>query len=102
MKPTFLFVMLMLASCIAQSQDNPEFRTNSNGLMYSDNAMMKLKQMVTDQNIRFRSCDLTKRFVSYPQARIFSVTFKSKRDNLKAIRSAMDKGELIDLYKINY
>ncbi len=93
MKPTFLFVMLMLASCIAQSQDNPEFRTNSNGLMYSDTAMMKLRQMVTDQNIRFKTCDLNKRFISYPQARVFSVTFKSKRDNLKAIRSAMDKGE---------
>lgn len=89
-----LFACLFtLISINGHSQNDPEFRTNPNGLMYSESSMKKLREMVLDQNIKYKSCELSKPFVSHPQARVFSVYFKSEQNNLQKVLDAIRSGK---------
>lgn len=85
MKLLFTNLLLLVFCSKLFSQGYTEFRTNDNGLMYGEPAMKKLKEMVVKENLKYKSCGLEKPFLSCPQGRVFSVSFESKRNNLKRI-----------------
>lgn len=106
MKRIILFpaFAVLLTSCYSQSGDKKsEFVTYSNGLMYSDGDMKTLRFIVDSLNLRFKTCDLTKKFYSKPQAKVYSVSFQSKTNNLKEIIEDMKNGlgpdKLFEKYK---
>jgi hypothetical protein len=82
-----LFAAGLLFCAAATAQDYPEFRDQPNGLMYSDASMKVLRRMVDSLNLRFKTCDLSRPFYSYPQAKMYYVTFSSKNKSLHDIRS---------------
>jgi hypothetical protein len=100
MNRTLFAAILLAVNAGCSSQPSPprgEFATNLNGLMYSDNDIKALRFVVDSLNLRFKTCDLNKTYYSNPQARIFSVSFKSEKDDLKEIIKEMETNEEFSL-----
>jgi len=64
MKRSFLLMLVVCGYCYGQ---NNEFQMYSNGLIYDESTMNRLGVIVDSLNIRFRSCDLSHPYYSYPQ-----------------------------------
>lgn len=64
MRNSILLVLFVGGFCYGQHN---EFQTYSNGLIYDEATMNRLGAIVDSLNIRFRSCDLSHPFYSYPQ-----------------------------------
>jgi hypothetical protein len=84
-KPTLLGVLLMLC-CAVFGQ---EFRQNTNGLIYSDEAIGKLKYIVDSLNLKFAHCE-PRNFYSLVQQR--AKTFIVYGDKTFEIKKAIDSG----------
>ena len=92
-------VAICTSLCVyTQTNQNQEFRTEANGLMYSEADMKKLRYIVDSLNLRFKKCDLSKTFNSFPQATIYEARFKSETDPLTAIKKDIDQG--IDFHEL--
>lgn len=66
MKNSALICLIILFSGYAYTQP-PEFTTYSNGLIYNESTMDKLRFIVDSLNLSFQSCDLNKTFYSQSQ-----------------------------------
>ncbi|PXY39094.1 hypothetical protein DMB65_19645 [Flavobacterium cheongpyeongense] len=64
------------------AQDN-EFKVYDNGLIYSENAVVKLKHIVDSLNLKFKVCEFNKTFLSCAQTKANFVRLE-KNDVLKA------------------
>ncbi|MDR7210075.1 hypothetical protein [Flavobacterium piscis] len=80
MKKLFGFMFLICMNLNAQ--DN-EFKVYDNGLIYSENAVVKLKYIVDSLNLKFKVCEFNKTFLSCAQAKSNFVRLE-KKDILKA------------------
>jgi hypothetical protein len=79
-------LLLVSISCFGQPpQNRGEFANTLNGLMYSDNDMKSLRFIVDSLNLRFKTCDLDKIYYAKPQTRVYYVSFRSAKYNLKDI-----------------
>ena len=61
---TLIFGLTFSLCSLAQS---PEFKTYSNGLIYSEETMTKLSFIVDSLNLKFKTCDFNKDFYSVQQ-----------------------------------
>ncbi|WP_109435025.1 hypothetical protein [Aquimarina sp. AU119] len=95
MKKTLLF-LLVGVSLNAQSEF-PEF---DNSLIYSPEAIHRLQEIVGDKNEEFRKCDLTKDFVSIPQAKGFYFNIKN-RSRTKIVKD-IKEGISLEDFKLKY
>jgi hypothetical protein len=68
-----------------------EFATQANGLMYSDADIKILRQTVDSLNLRFKTCEMIRRYYACPQQRMYTVTFSSNSHSLSQIRQAIKK-----------
>lgn len=85
-------LLLFFSSCYSQPDTvRGEFATQSNGLMYSESDMKTLRFIVDSLNLRFKTCDLTKKFYSNPQTKGQAVTFRSETSDLKMIMEELGK-----------
>ena len=66
-KLTAILIGLILLAVSACSQ-NSEFKTYSNGLIYSEGTMIKLSHIVDSLNLKFKTCDFDKVFLSKQQS----------------------------------
>lgn len=66
MKKLLLFVVTLILSFNVFGQEN-EFKVYKNGLIYSENAMSKLGHIVDSLNLKFKTCDLNKKFYATNQ-----------------------------------
>jgi hypothetical protein len=66
MKQT-LIIVLVMAHAITGYGRQTEFPTYSNGLIYDDTTMTRLKFIVDSLNLKFKKCDLTKNYYAIPQ-----------------------------------
>lgn len=62
-----IIVLMIIVSVRANSN---EFNSNSNGLIYSDSTITKLKHIVDSLNLKFKYCDLKKIYFSKYQAKV--------------------------------
>lgn len=85
-KPTLLGVLFML-TCAVFGQ---EFRQNTNGLIYSDEAIGKLKYIVDSLNLKFARCE-SRDFYSLVQQR--AKTFIVYGDKSLEIKKAIEAGK---------
>lgn len=73
-----------------QNSNRGEFATELNGLMYSDTSMKYLRHMVDSLNLRFKTCDLSRKFYSEPQGKVWQIRFASENDDMKGLRKDLD------------
>lgn len=87
MKVLFITALAFL-SCMpgakGQSRDR-EFNLHKSGLLYSEADMKILRHMVDSLNLRFKTCDLSRPYYSFPQTPVFFVHFKSEKNSLEGI-----------------
>ena len=87
----------------AQYAVRGEFAYQPNGLIYPDSCMRALGHMVDSLNLRFKVCDLSRTYYSYPQGRIFMIRFADSVTGMKPLRRDLDDnmsiGDLLKKYK---
>lgn len=64
MKKMFIIFFFTVINAISKGQEFPVFE---NGLIYSKHTMGKLKSIVDSLNLRFKKCDLTRKYYSVKQ-----------------------------------
>jgi hypothetical protein len=102
-KKYLLTVIASFTIAFSFGQDSRgEFATQDNGLMYSTEAIGKLKQMVEQQNIRYKTCPLNKTYHSYGQSNIIQLTFRSKTNDLKSIINSLKNNTSYNKLITNY
>ena len=93
-----LFVLLVLTQVIKGYSQLNEFTVYPNGLIYSDTAMTRLKHIVDSLNLKYRHCDLYKKYYSLPQGIGYYVTVK-KGDARPAFAAMLKNISLEDFTK---
>lgn len=66
MKKLFQTLLFVIISLLAHSQ---EFQVYNNGLIYSEGTMNKLQFIVDSLNLKFKRCDLNKKYYSLKQGK---------------------------------
>jgi hypothetical protein len=99
MKKTIIVIFCLV---FAQHIYAQEFATNANGLMYSEAAMSKLKHLVEKEHIRYKSCDLDRKYISFPQTSATYIIFSSKTDNLKDVLADLKLNKSFGYLKEKY
>jgi hypothetical protein len=99
MKTKVITMLLILSSSIGFSQDG-EFEVHQNGLIYSENSVAQLKKIVDSLNLKFRTCDYKKVFMSPKQAKAHFIRLeKSKVSEAKmAIENGISFEEFLKKY----
>ena len=85
-----LISCLLVVFSIAAFGQNTEFKEYPTGLMYSDSTMNQLSHIVDSLNLKFRTCDLSKEFLSKGQVKAHYVRLSKGR--IKAAQRDMDNG----------
>lgn len=88
MKRTALFFITLFTGIGAIAQYS-EFTTHSNGLIYSDGAMTKLSHVVDSLNLKFKSCDLNKKF--YSKCQTIGHIIELEHADMKQVKEDMEK-----------
>lgn len=95
MKPTFILLLL----CFFHSSYSQEFETNSNGLIYSDYTMGRLKYIVDSLNLKFRHCDLSRTYYSQMQGK---TTYVEVSQNVPQALADMKNGISLNAFIQKY
>ncbi|SMC67781.1 hypothetical protein [Moheibacter sediminis] len=99
MKTLTTICLLLVFNIFAYSQYS-EFKVYDNGLIYSQQAMNKLGSIVDSLNLKFKSCDLDKKF--YSQQQTIGYIIKLDSGNIKQAKKDIDNKisieEFIDKY----
>lgn len=64
-----IYLILLLLICNFCYSQNGEFETYSNGLIYSESSISKLKKIVDSLHLKFKVCDYNKKFKAVNQTR---------------------------------
>lgn len=61
--------VLIILFCLNLTAQSHEFNVYTNGLIYSENSVTKLKQIVDSLNLKFKTCEPNKTFLSSAQTK---------------------------------
>src|SRR5689334_11799044 len=89
-------------TCHSQPPKSGEFEIKSNGLIYSDADMKHLRFIVDSLNLRFKTCDLSKKFYAAPQVMATYIQFESKTDKLTDVLADLKAGVKPELMMTKY
>ncbi|HEX6181005.1 MAG TPA: hypothetical protein VFZ47_07135 [Chitinophagaceae bacterium] len=94
-------LVLFIQTTSAQPPKRTEFDMHANGLLYSETDMKILRHMVDSLNLRFKTCDLSRPYYSFPQTRIFYANFKTNKFSqlIKDIEAQMSFNDLVNKYR---
>ncbi len=81
MKKTALIFLLLLTHKFLRAQHG-EFTTYPNGLIYSEQTMAKLSNIVDSLNLKFKVCDANPKYQAVAKTRIQTIRFRSTEDSL--------------------
>jgi hypothetical protein len=95
-KICLLFGVLLTSVLYAQY----EFPTHKNGLIYSENTMDKLGKIVDSLNLKYKTCDLNKKFYSQPQTKGYLIQLRS--DDLTQAKKDIDNNMSVDKFLAKY
>lgn len=98
MKTCFNFALLLVS--LGSFAQHSEFKLSENGLIYSNATMDKLKHIVDSLNLKFKVCDLSKDFVSQPQAKAHYFVLEGEK--AKAAFADMRVGLPFDMFLARY
>lgn len=74
---TKIIVTFFLGNLLSFAQ-NGEFKVYDNGLIYSENSVAKLKHIVDSLNLKFKVCDINKKYKSVSQTKAFHIQLEKK------------------------
>ncbi len=95
MKKGVIALCMMLTGLAAEGQYS-EFKTHDNGLIYDKTTMDRLAIIVDSLNLKFKSCDLTHPYYSYPQG--LAYYYKLSKAQMKVVRNGIS----LDDFKARY
>ncbi|SEJ66253.1 hypothetical protein SAMN05216327_115128 [Dyadobacter sp. SG02] len=98
MKTRFIFALLLVS--LTSLAQRSEFKLSENGLIYSNATVGKLKHIVDSLNLKFKVCDLSKVFVSQPQAKAHYVLIEGRQ--AKVALADMHAGLSFDTFLARY
>jgi hypothetical protein len=98
MKTTFL--LAILGCCLVSSAQQSEFGVYNNGLIYSEQAMGKLKHIVDSLNLKFKVCDVNKKYYSVSQGKVHYINLEKKE--VRRAKEDIDKGISYAEFKSKY
>lgn len=84
----FIYFLLFVLLCTDIYAQKEEFQKHDNGLIYTSQTMSRLRHIVDSLNIKFRSCDLNKTYLSFGQAIAHYVKISG---NIAQVRQDLDK-----------
>ena len=94
-----LLYSILLVSSFSYGQ-NDEFNTYSNGLIYDDETIQKLGEIVDSLNLKFRTCDLSHPYYSLEQGMANFIIIRSARAR-KHIREGISYEEFARRFPSN-
>ena len=94
-----IFVFMILFSIHLNAQTN-EFKVYDNGLIYSENAVDKLKHIVDSLNLKFKVCEFNKTFLSCAQAKANYVSLE--KVNVLEAKKDLEKNISYQDFKAKY
>ncbi len=109
MKPVILLVALLAFTntrfvfaqdSLTVTGGSGEFEVHANGLIYDTFTMSKLRFIVDSLNIRFRTCDLSKKYYSKPQAKAHYIKMQGRM--ARKVKADLDKNILPDELQKKY
>ena len=77
-----------------------EFETHQNGLIYSEITMNKLGRIVDSLNLKYKVCDLNKKF--YSKSQTIGHIIKLNEDDIKQAKKDMDNNIPFDSFISKY
>lgn len=89
MKTKVILMLLILSSSVGFSQDG-EFEVHQNGLIYSENSVTQLKKIVDSLNLKFKTCDYNKVFMSPKQAKAHFI--RLEKGKVLEAKNAIENG----------
>jgi hypothetical protein len=98
MNKKFLILLALFISIQTFSQS--EFETYKNGLIYSENTMNKLERIVDSLNLKYKTCDLSKKFYSKNQTIGHIINIDSI--NVKQAKEDMDNNISFESFALKY
>ncbi|MFN7676490.1 hypothetical protein [Flavobacterium sp.] len=98
MKTNLILVFMLVVGQI--KAQNPEFKQYDNGLIYSDVAMGKLKHIVDSLNLKFKVCDVNKKFYSNRQTIAHHISLEVKQ--VKEAKADIDMNISFDEFVKKY
>lgn len=99
MKTRIILSLLFLSSKLGFSQSG-EFEVYQNGLIYSENSVIQLKKIVDSLNLKFRTCDYKKVFMSPKQAKAHFI--RLKKSKVSEAKMAIDNGISFEEFLIKF
>ena len=85
-----LIIVVAITSSACFSQRSNEFKVYDNGLIYSETAVSKLKHIVDSLNLKFKKCDLSKKYFSKATAKAHYISLESSK--AKQMKLDIDAG----------
>ena len=94
-------LVLFIQTTSAQPLKRTEFDMHANGLLYSETDMKILRHMVDSLNLRFKTCDLSRPYYSFPQARVFYANFGTNKfsELITDIEAKISFNDLVKKYR---
>jgi hypothetical protein len=104
LKTTFMKRITFLLICLLPVLRlfSQEFPIYNNGFIYSRNTMQKLQYIVDSLNLKFRRCELNRKYFSVKQGKgiVLSVEGKKARKALNDIKSGISLENFIEQYAV--
>lgn len=88
MKNLIVFLLFILLGNICKAQGS-EFDESKNGLIYNDNTISQLKQIVGSLNLKYKVCDINKVYKSKFIGKVHYITME--KGAIKQAKIDMDK-----------
>ena len=98
-----LLLTTVLVQTLAGHSQQPEFKVYANGLVYSDTTMQQLKHIVDSLNIKFRHCDLNKKYYSAEQgiAHYIDLLSSNAPEAFRDMQQGISFNDFIEKYKLS-
>jgi hypothetical protein len=100
-KTTLIFGLLLLHTCL-MAQDESEFTTHPNGLIYSEPTMSKLSRIVDSLNLKFKVCDANPKYQAAAKTKIQVIRYSSTEDSLRQAAADLKQQMSLDDFKQKY
>jgi hypothetical protein len=95
-----LIILLAIGHAIAGYSQHREFTRYSNGLIYDDTTMVRLKFIVDSLHLKYKKCDLTQTYYSIPQTSGYGIYMDT--GNIEAALADIEKNISIEAFAKKY
>lgn len=96
------YVIILLSLLFIQNTEaqTKEFETNKNGLIYSENAINKLRKVADSLNLKYSVCELDKKYISLGQTlgAYYNIPESDRKQSLKLLEAKTSISEFDKMF----